>query len=142
MILCRWKAEWCIAQRAQANLPGCSLAVPNSRGPRLAGPGFREYVYKTFWHKYVDAIEEIVFYAEIRYKGMRVTPIMWHPESEEPLLRCLAGQSADDYPPGAGDEFIEMLRADGWHIQRCETWGYVHVDELEKIEGPPPEGPF
>lgn len=38
---------------------------------------------------------------------------------------------------------VERLRADGWGVDIMEgAFKYIHVDELEKIEGPPPDGAF
>lgn len=44
----------------------------------------------------------------------------------------------------AGKEFRESLVESGWGIGMDLSMyeRYVHVDELEKIEGPPPAGPF
>ena len=68
----------------------------------------------------------------------------WHPESSEPLLFCriddgkVGGQSEAEFM-----QRVRELQADGWtweFREGCEK--YVHVDDLEKIEGPPPEGAF
>ncbi|MDP1660390.1 MAG: hypothetical protein Q8L55_00610 [Phycisphaerales bacterium] len=46
-------------------------------------------------------------------------------------------------PAFKGEEIMRAMRADGWGWdQREGGWKYFHVDELEKIEGPPPEGAF
>lgn len=41
------------------------------------------------------------------------------------------------------EQLIERLIADGWEQPgRGEFTRLVHIDDLDKIEGPPPEGPF
>lgn len=85
----------------------------------------------------------ITFYPVVRYKGMRVHPIAWHPEATEPRLKVHSAWCSSDYPPGDELAFDEMLKAEGWTWDQREGGeGYVHVDDLEKIEGPPPEGGF
>jgi len=94
-------------------------------------------------HGNTTEISNITFYPEIRYKGLRVYPMWWKRDAEEPILRVMAGSSGGDYPPGDTAAFVEMLKAEGWQPQaRDPMEGYVHVDDLEKIEGPPPDGAF
>jgi hypothetical protein len=91
---------------------------------------------------------DIRFFPEIRYRGCKVSPWAWHPTAHEPILR-IDGSNLDGYrldgPFNAGPnfDFTAALHADGWEGDDYLGWyRYVHVDELEKIEGPPPEGPF
>jgi hypothetical protein len=89
--------------------------------------------------------EGITFYPELRYKGMRVYPKGWDPDSAEPILRCEKPHLADMNLKGVHvrQAFVERLRADGWHWDDREGgWKYIHVDDLEKVEGPPPDGTF
>jgi len=82
--------------------------------------------------------DKIVFFPTLQYESATVYPQWWHPESEEPILFCHMMQWEDCALS------TEELRKEGWQIDdpREPARGYVHVDELEKIEGPPPEGPF
>lgn len=153
MILARWNGEWAIAQRLRDGASGCSLSVRNAVGPKLQSCGFEPYNYKTFWHKYFPSVEEIVFYPEIYYRGCRVSPQYWQRESAEPILNCflqpedigvdlLGGAAIPDYVREY-PEFHRLVRADGWAWDAMDGGTrYIHVDDLEKIEGPPPEGPF
>lgn len=93
----------------------------------------------------------MVFYPEIRYRGVRVLPYSWHPTETEPVLLVdVYPYDRDLYaryflkPPKDHDEMLRALKLDGWDVYdgREGAWKYVHVDELEKIEGPPPEGAF
>lgn len=100
--------------------------------------GFRRvnnYLARTF-----DFTEGITFYPEIRYRGFRVYPQAWHYESSEPLLHCYMDHS--EISLGGWDATKERMRElieDGWQWdQRDGGNKYVYVDDLEKIEGPPP----
>lgn len=84
----------------------------------------------------------VTFFPDIRYKGMQVSPMWWKKDSTEPLLMCMAGLTGRENSRRECLELMEELRADGWQIARDETKGYVHVDNLEKIQGPPPQGSF
>jgi len=144
MTLCLWNGEWCLAGRLRAESGGMSLSVRNSVGQRFAGFGFQQYAYKTFWHKHFESWDDVLFYPLLRYQGCQVRPVSWHPESEEPLLRCaidtneICGLEQQEYM-----KRVEQLRALGWHWDYREGGTkYCHVDELEKIEGPLPVGAF
>jgi len=143
-ILCKWEGHWCLAQRARPESQGCSLAVQNAIGALLASVGFQRYTYGTFWHRHFPGIAGITFYPEVYYRGVQVFPQHWHPESSEPLVAC---HMPLNVRPG---ETAEQSRArrqtlldEGWTYSAWEGLArYVHVDELQKIEGPPPEGAF
>lgn len=137
VLLCRYDHYWYLAH---FSLDGQNMWSVSS-GTRMPNHGGFVPVNMNLGRN-MSSFDGITFYPKIRYKGMSVTPMMWKPDSKEPILKCLAGQSADDWPSDAGDEYLDMLRADGWHICRDDSWGYVHVDDLEKIEGSPPDGAF
>lgn len=91
---------------------------------------------------------DIRFFPEIRYRGCKVYPEWWHRESSEPLLAVHLLRNDLDLekffvrPPSFND-LLRAMAADGWQGDAREGWHkYIHVDELEKIEGPPPEGAF
>jgi hypothetical protein len=76
---------------------------------------------------------------------------MWHPTAQEPLLMVEIDPTDPDLytryfvkPPNNHDEMIRALRLEGWEVydSREVARKYVHVDELEKVEGAPPEGAF
>ena len=91
---------------------------------------------------------KVRFFPEIRYRGCKVYPEWWHRESSEPLLAVHLPPRDLDFSkffvrPPTLDDLQRAMEADGWQGDGREGWHkYVHVDELEKIEGPPPEGPF
>lgn len=94
----------------------------------------------------------IAFYPELYYHGLPVWPASWCSESAEPIVRCEAmpqeGQLDDEYfqcvlQHSTVDHRNNRLLADGWAKPDKFVYSkYVHVDDLEKIEGPPPDGPF
>ncbi len=91
---------------------------------------------------------DIRFFPEIRYRGCRVYPRAWHPTAHEPILKIFADDiDVSKYfkanPQVNTSDLRKALIADGWDWDAREGGvKSVHVDELEKIEGPPPEGPF
>ena len=83
-------------------------------------------------------LAEVRLFPTIRYRGAFVYPKSWNPDSAEPLLSVLM-MPWDLREAGVT---IDELVADGWQYdQRDGGEKYVHVDELEKIEGPPPAPP-
>jgi hypothetical protein len=151
MILVRWDNEWLLAQCA---FPGTGRVglIGGSRS-RLSQKGFCERVVQAgslptvrSWRTSVPFdVDGITFYPELRYRGFIVHPTAWHPDSAEPILKVLAGRWLI-MPSDAQREAInESLRRQGWEFDHHHgSGGYVHVEDpdLEKIEGPPPEGPF
>jgi hypothetical protein len=122
--------------------------------------------------KRIDSFDGVTFYPEVRYRGVPVRPDRWHAESPEPMLLCvlndlnpmidmaggptmaqiIAANTSTDRSvwerllqerTERGQGILRQLHADGWQ----GSWGeglykYLHVDEIEKIEGPPPVGAF
>jgi hypothetical protein len=182
VILCQWRNEWFLASRAQPQLPGCSLALRNASSLDPASLGFKAYWTGAFYRYFPD-YEEIAFYPELRYRGLKVHPEHWHRESAEPLLYCRMMGDQIMYATPRWNDFVQardaleaetrqrslpdddpllvrwreairrhdeaaaeirgQLVAGGWkdEVQEGLT-RYVHVDELEKIEGPPPDTEF
>jgi len=95
--------------------------------------------------KQLDTVYGIAFYPNIRYKGLHAYPENWHSTSHEPLVMCLipslrvfVNESKE-----VVQQRRELLVDHGFEDGGREGLkGYVHVDDLEKIEGPPPDGPF
>lgn len=150
MILAHYRGEWVGAQRAVANVPGCALGVRNGAEQWAQEHGFRRYWSGAFWDKYCPDLAGIRFFPRLSVRGCRVVPWQWHPTAEEPLLMVFMEPEDLDLsryflkPPAfKGEEIMRAMRADGWGWdQREGGWKYFHVDELEKVEGPPPEGAF
>jgi hypothetical protein len=148
VILAYYDGEWVDAQRAAAGRTSCSLGVRNGAEPWAKAHAFEHYIYRTFWHKHFATTDGIRFFPEIRYRGCKVYPVWWHRESSEPLLAVHLPPRDLDFSnffvrPPKLDDLQRAMEADGWQGDGREGWHkYVHVDELEKIEGPPPEGPF
>lgn len=137
MILCRWDDEWHLASRANPQTGGCSLAFRLKGG---APPGFELYRYKTFWHRYFPTFDGLAFYPITRFRNAPVFLHWWSWEVPEPLIHCrLMGWDAHS----AGYTDKQQI-ADGWvgagSGDGATKW--IHVDDLEKIEGPPPDGAF
>lgn len=142
MILARRKDDWFLAAAAP-HIRGCNLSMPAK--PKHDSEYFHLWngIIYVWSHAPLDGI---TFYPELRYKGMKVCPWNgWQPGTSEPILNVMTG-SYYAYP-GESRELAEArkreLLAEGWYDGgRDGMAGYVHVDKLEKIEGPPPEGAF
>jgi hypothetical protein len=111
-------------------------------------PGAGQYLVRQ-----VQSTEGIQIFPQLSYRGCRVSPEYWNPETSEPVLRCflqpeeigpelLGGAPVPDYV-NQFPQFLRLVQEDGWKWDmRDGGTKYIHVDDLEKIEGPPPEGPF
>jgi hypothetical protein len=154
MILAQWKGRWFIASKARPDTPSCALIGGNWPGLSELGfirqersmgrqeePNYRRWFV---WHRFMPTMDDITFISELRYKGLKVYPEHWHPESEEPLLLCyMPTVMHPGEPESVWGLRRERLIEEGWEDGgRDGLKGYVHVDELEKIEGPPPTGSF
>lgn len=153
MILAQWNGVWAIASRLRGNSTGCALRAPNCVGPQLADEGFEPISTSTFWHKYFPSTSGIAFYPSVFYHGLKIWPQAWDRESEDPILQCLAMPA--NFDELNSDYFRTMAKrinarypgdvliADGWERKgRAEYVKALHVNEIEMIEGPPPEGEF
>jgi hypothetical protein len=151
MLLCKKDGLWYLAVRARAENRGCALRV----GPKMPNEGGFEPVppIGALLAKQVDAVSGITFYPDIRVHGLRVFPQAWHRDSSEPQLRCALytneiSSRITEFKDLAKrqriyDAHVQALQRDGWSWDAREGGEkYVHVDELEKLEGPPPEGVF
>jgi hypothetical protein len=140
MVLCRYQGRWCLAQSSQRwpgkiglFMPVC-IAVDNT---------FCLDEHNRYRYRSVDSLDGITFYPQLRYRGMGVAPVGWKSHSAEPIMQCMIG-----IPPAwtsqQRDAAMEQLKAEGWRWDYRDMVGegYVHVDDLEKTEGPPPAGAF
>ncbi len=150
VILCEFRGNWYLSTGISA-ANGCTLRC-GARMPHPAGfkplPPVGALLYGS-----VFEIEAITFFPIIRRLEYPLRPVMWHPEREEPILKCYLDNSELTRDLTCYNDLARWNRiykerkaalwADGWHWsdprEGCEK--YLHVDELEKIEGPPPEGP-
>jgi len=144
MILVQSKGEWGLAIRVRPESTGCAVRVPNSSSLAKSEHGFKQGKFNAFWHRQFESTEELKFYRTLFYMGYEVWPMHWHMESPEPLLYCrIDGNAFSGHGEAVFMEHISKLKSLGWKCdlrEGCEK--YVHVDELEKIEGPPPDGVF
>lgn len=86
----------------------------------------------------------ITLFPIVRFAGIPVSPYGWSGDSAEPILLCsmgleqLTGRTVEEV-----NKQKESLVKAGWDWSaRDEGKARIHVDALEKIEGPPPEGSF
>lgn len=140
MVLASRSGEWYLAAFAK-HLQGCNLST--TVRPAVNRDAFHLW-QNSVWVWSNAPIAGITFYPQLRWHGFPVTPISWAKGATEPMLRCSIGPlTQKDIPPGI-ERFTDYLRAHGWAWSVRDFMGErtVHVDELEKIEGPPPEGAF
>jgi hypothetical protein len=128
--------------------PDCSICVP----PIATGVAGYDYRADRMgnWLKR-PGMCGVTFYPELLWRGMRVVPICWKRDSKDPILLCLGRASEDAFgteaipadTPRNAEAVTAMLRASGWDaVVNNDPRKWIHVDELEKIEGPPPDGSF
>ena len=145
MILVRWQGEWALAQRLRPTSTGCSLRVPNASRFATESNGFRADRFGGYWSRPFDQMTDMKCFPVLKFRGAPVRAINWHPKSEEPLVRCHM-EPHHLVPDGNTERYmrlVEEMKAQEWEWDIREGGdAYIHVDELEKIEGPPPEGPF
>lgn len=148
MILAMRDGEWFLAAFAP-HIQGCNLS--SVREPIAQRDKFhlwRDLIYVQS-HAPLDGI---IFYPDLFYHGLSVAPQMWHTETIEPILCCQAmpqeGDLDDPYfvtllKDSQRDHYGNRLLADGWtRTDKFVYEKYIHIDDLEKAEGPPPNGSF
>ena len=136
--LCRHSGFWYIAEALGPTR--CALRC----GANM--PGEPEFVLahtSTYRSRAVEIDDSYTFYPHLRYMGAPVYPWAWHKTSVEPILRVR--MEALRAFPGESDEAVKrrirQVVLKGWEEDRDAATGYVHVDELEKVEGPMPFTP-
>lgn len=155
MILVFWNDRWFLATKARPDKQACSLTAGNWQELKPLGfierqgstgkPTDSNYQERIYWTKFVPDMATLIFYPSLFFRDYQVIPWNgWHPTSEEPLLQCFIDLGEIHRgEPGEGEHRIQELIDDGWQYNAREgALKYVHVDELEKAEGPPPEGAF
>jgi len=134
--LAQWNGRLYLVH-ANENIVGVNLATPFEYD--APSPPFQSSRFGVYFANFRSP-DGITFYPELRYKGAKVYPEAWVQGTTEPILRCrLMGWDAQSV-----GYTMEQRRADGWKYADPRDGGtrHLHVDELEKIEGPPPEGVF
>jgi len=86
LILVRWQGEWGLAQRLRPTSVGCSLRFPNASRSAHESSGFRQDRFGGYWSRPFDQMTGMECFPEIFFRGVQVTPLGWHPQSEE--LTC------------------------------------------------------
>ena len=145
VILCREGDYWYYSTGVSREKNQCGVRC----GPNMLNPGGLLPLPPVGALLYgLRPFDRMIFFPEIRYRGSKVYPWGWHPTAREPILKIFADDiDASKYfignPLVNTSDLRRALIADGWDWDAREGgFKYVHVDELEKIEGPPPEGPF
>jgi hypothetical protein len=151
MILCTFRNKWFLCTGINYEKGTCGLRT----GKRMSHPrDFRPL--PPMGDQMLGSVPmgpDITFFPNIAFHGMQVVPQYWEFESEEPILVLMATPCTmedvntpyyDAIRERIGARYpAEILMADGWEQPgQGEFVKRVHVDDLEKIEGPPPEGPF
>jgi hypothetical protein len=105
--------------------------------------------YGLFYHMYATGLQSLRAFPDLRWRGCKVTPEYWKPDSVEPVVRVLLMNGDLDTERVFGVDFLPQdertrrLADMGWTVNyRDGHAAWVHVDELEKTEGPIPEGTF
>jgi hypothetical protein len=86
------------------------------------------------------------WYHTIIFMDYEIEPLGWNAESAEPVLYCqLFLRHIDAAASDAHDAERRMwwLLRNGWsRDDRTYCTGYLHVGDIKKVEGAPPEGAF
>jgi hypothetical protein len=95
-------------------------------------------------HGSVPLSNGVVFYPDVTVKGLPVLLWGWNVESSDSILRCQIGQWSINErfkDPRKVREIVEGLQREGWKWNEGEAslFKFCHVEELEKIEGSPPD---
>lgn len=139
MVLAKRRDEWFLAAFAP-HIKGCNLST--NRKPLHKRDQFHHWRGNVFVQSHAP-LDDIVFYPELLYHGYRVYPEWWDSDRHEPLIHCVTGSDSWRRPIRTEADLHEMiaeLKADGWEYnpKDQDARRYIHVDELEKVEGPPP----
>ena len=90
------------------------------------------------------------FFIEARVNGVSVTPLSWSSRHEEPRVCCVVEALDMDWVKWFGREPIDvwdrvtLMESVGWSWDVRDDMGHraCRLEEVELIEGPPPEGAF
>jgi hypothetical protein len=147
MILCQWNEQWYLSTGITPEKGcvwlRCGPNMPHPPSFARVSPGSLVLYGSVPWD------ERVRFYPEVKCRGMRVYPERWHFESQEPLLYCfvLGGDIRPEVLFGRrlknASECGPLMTAAGWEWHPPDgARKFIHVDDLEKTEGPVPAGPF
>lgn len=147
MILCRLDDDWFLTTGVNYERQICWLRS----GVHMPHPQhFTPYVGGHYGA--VPLGSGITFYPEVRYHGLLLDPFVWDPDGPEPILHVYASPHtmadlSDPYwqatAARVGGPFpSQILMAEAWTQPSMGVFHQsFHVDELDKVEGPPPIGP-
>ncbi|MCC6677887.1 MAG: hypothetical protein IT436_12140 [Phycisphaerales bacterium] len=138
MILCRYQGYWFLTPGVSRDRGTCGLQA----SARMPYPKHFESPCGSMVSGAVPP-DEVTFYPEARWRGHRVWPLDWDWRSSEPRLRCQLDET-QLFPGGEGTyaDVVEELRRAGWSWDHREGgYRYLHPDDLELVEGPPPVCP-
>lgn len=109
-----------------------------------------------YTHKYFPSVEGIRFFPKHSWRGSQIAIYGWssrHPD--RPVLNCVVWRDWINPAKWFGMEGVKVQQIDtvelmelcgglGWNYDINDNIGYRYctIDELELIEGPPPEGAF
>lgn len=142
-VLANRDGEWFLAAFAP-HLSECNLSTPIQ--PVHNSELFHIWKESIYVQSHAS-LDRIVFYPEVLYRGIRVWPSHWDLKSSELMVSCrmmpddvdqlkLFGCETPDYTT-----FHALMTNDGWRWDmRDGGVRYIHINDLEKIEGPLPDG--
>jgi hypothetical protein len=148
-VLCNWRGYWALCARVDIAKDSCFISggpwLPSEEEhPTLSRRG-KKSVYGT-----VSPLADVVFYPRLSYHGLNIASPRFYIGDDQPRVICSVSPSnlsdlQSEYfleiqqrhpTPNPG----EVLRQDGWAQPDKGVYEkIVHVDNLEKIEGPPPD---
>ena len=147
VILCLLsRSFWSLAGRGVEGVPGISLRV----GALMSGPpAMHMDAHGKFRHLYVTEFEDIIAFPVLKWRGCRIYPEHWKSDASLPILRvrlmpwdanALSIFGTEHLAP---EDHRKRMVALGWTLDPREgATAWLHVDELEKSEGPIPQGVF
>jgi hypothetical protein len=148
MIVAQWEGEWCLAQHINLDVSGCSLSLPFTKIAAARAHGFN--IERFYSHKYFPDTSGIRFFPKAYWRGTPVGIAGWCVHTPDARVHCEVMANDINQQAWFGRRFKSSLE---WApLARALGWGYDHndmiatryctIDELELVEGPPPEGTF
>ncbi len=147
-VLCNWRGYWALCARVDAAKDSCFISggpwLPSEEAyPTLSRRG------KTIVSGTVSPLADVVFYPTVRYYGLKVSVSDFYHTDDQPRLVCYADPRSEDLQSPHNRAIqerhptpypCEVLSRDGWEQPgKGEFRKIIHVDDLEKLEGPPPD---
>ena len=148
MIIARWCDRFVLASRGDACVPGVSLRLHASESAFACSNGFTSPAM--YWSKYFPDPSAIRFFPKAYWRGTPVGIAGWCVHTPDAQVQCEVMSNEINQEAWFGRRYKSSLE---WApLARALGWGYDHndmiatryctIDELELVEGPPPEGTF